>query len=127
MTMAQLDNSAREFDSRFTSLQSEIEETNSTSADRVIDKQGLLDFYNSIENKNAETMKEYMKLTATQQQEYFKEMFTQFNNFYQKQRDDDLLIIQNSLYELTHKQEIQKQETEKALASLFTTVEKADN
>ena len=127
MFLTQLNDSRKEFDARFTYLQNGLEAVKKSSQGSEIDKKALQEFFMRFENKNAGMMKEYLKLTAYQQQEYLKEMFTQFNNFYQKQREDDLMFIQDNFYELTHKQELQKQETEKALASFYTTVNQGNN
>ena len=43
--------------------------------------------------------KGYLKLTSIQQQEYFKTMLTQFNDYMQEQRNEDLTRIQNNLVE----------------------------
>ena len=54
-------------------------------------------------------------------------MFTQFNNFYQQQREDDLTFVQTSLNEMKQNQNLQKQDTDHAIASLFTSVSKKGN
>lgn len=122
MILAKLNNQEQSYNAKLTSLESELHDSKNSQDE--ISKQDLKDFFTSVENKNAETVKEYLKLTSTQQQEYFTAMLTQFNNFYQKQRDDDLTFIQASLYEINQNQAVQKQETDKAIASLYTTVSK---
>ena len=127
LLLEKLMDSEKSYDSKLAALQTELEDNSKNSKGEEITRDDLQDFFNNVDNRNAEKVKEYLKLTASQQQEYLKAMFTQFNNFYQKQRDEDLLLIQNSLYEIDHKQDLQKKETEKALASLYTSVSKAGN
>lgn len=123
--LAKLNSQEQSYNAKLTSLESEFQ--NSKNSHEGISKEDLLNFFTSAENKNAETVKEYLKLSSTQQQEYFTAMLTQFNNFYQKQRDDDLTFIQTSLYEINQNQAVQKQETDKAIASLYTSVRKKDD
>ncbi|MCG8310892.1 MAG: hypothetical protein MI975_26120 [Cytophagales bacterium] len=125
--LAQLADAEQEFNTRLAMLKTELQEASDDKKEDEISRRDLQNFFTNAENKNAEAVKEYLKLTSAQQQEYFKAMFTQFNNFYQQQRDDDLTFIQNSLYEINHKQELQKQETEKAIASLYTSVNQQGN
>ena len=88
----------------------------------MVTNEYLQKFFAEAENKNTDLMKEYLKLTTTQQQEYFKTMLTQFNDFMQEQRSEDLTVIRNSLIEIKESQNVQKQETDQVIASILTTV-----
>lgn len=114
-------------DNKFTVMEASIIAAKKTEARVPVTNEDLQNFFVNVENKNAETMKEYMKLTSNQQQEYFKTILTQFNDFYQKQRNDDLTFVQTSLLEMQQNQSSQKQETEKAIASIITSVSQRNN
>lgn len=93
----------------------------------VVSNEDLQQFFTNAEDKNMELMRDYFKLTTTQQQEYFKTMLTQFNDFVQEQRSEDLTTIANSLLELRQNQQFQKQETDNVLASLISSVKQNKN
>ena len=125
--LAQLAQEQEDYENKLTALEASIENTKISNVKEPITNEDLQKFLASAESKNVEIIKEYMKLTSNQQQEYFKTILTQFNDFYQKQRDEDLTMIQTSFLEMQQNQSLQKQETEKAIASLFTSVNQRNN
>lgn len=122
--LARLASNEKSYDAKIASLESNIVKISETKQGNSISNEDLQNFFTRAENKNTDMMKEYLKMTSAQQQDYFKAMFTQFNNFYQQQRDDDLTFIQTSLVEMKQNQNLQKQETDYAIASLYTSVSK---
>ncbi len=88
----------------------------------TIDAMDLQNFFSELEKRNSEMLKGYLKLTSNQQQEYFKTMLTQFNDYMQEQRNQDLVMIQNNLIELKETQSIQKKETDQVLTNLFASI-----
>ena len=125
LLQARFDRQEQAYNTKLSSLESKLKDSNNSKGE--LTGQDLKDFLVNAENNNAETVKEYLKLASNQQQEYFTAMLTQFNNFYQKQRDDDLTFIQASLYEINQNQAVQKQETDRAIASLYSSVSKSAN
>ena len=112
---------------KLASLEDELSKVKSSGDETPLTRDDIQQYFASAENKNAESVKEYLKLTSAQQQEFLTAMFNQFNNFYQQQRDDDLALIQNTIYDISQNQALHKQETEKAIAQLYTSVSQKDN
>jgi len=126
LLLARLTDSEQNYNSKLASLETNLNDNMSTNHSIPLTNEDLKKIFTNAESRNAETVKEYLKLTSAQQQEYFKAMFTQFNNFYQEQREDDLNFIQSSLLEINQKQAIQRQETDNAIASLYTSVSQGE-
>lgn len=122
MLMTKLSESENSSNDKFVALETTVEKAIKTHENGAVTNEDLQKFFTSAENKNSEMMKNYLKLTTVQQQEYFKTMLTQFNDFMQEQRNDDLTMIRNSLIELKQSQNIQKKETNQMIASILTSV-----
>jgi hypothetical protein len=122
MLLTKLAESENSYSNKFTALETSVENAITTHEKGAVTNEDLQKFFTSAENKNSELMRNYLKLTTTQQQEYFKTMLTQFNDFMQEQRNDDLTIIRNSLIELKQNQNTQKEETNQMIASILTSV-----
>lgn len=125
--LTRLTNVEQSYNSKIASLESSVKYIAESKAKAPMSNEELQKIFASSENKSIEVMKEYLKLTSTQQQDYFKAMFTQFNDYYQKQRSEDLTFYQNTLMEVKQDQSMQKKETDQAIASLFTTVGRNSN
>jgi LEA14-like dessication related protein len=108
-------------DVRLSNLEKGVENPVKSNKD-VISKEELSRFLASVEQQNAELLQQYLHQTTLQQQEYFKTMLTQFNDYLQEQRLEDLNLLQAGLMEIQYNQTQQKIETEMALANLFATV-----
>jgi len=122
MLLTKLAESENSYNDKFLAMETSVEKALKTHEKGAVTNKDLQEFFASAENKNTELMKNYLKLTTTQQQEYFKTMLTQFNDFMQVQRNDDLTIIRNSLIDLKQSQNIQKKETNQMIASILTSV-----
>ena len=120
--LSKLSTQEENYNTKFASLKSEM-----MAGKNNLTRDDLEVYLSSNENKNAETVKEYLKLTSSQQQEYFKALLTQFNDYYKHQRDEDLAFIQSSLFEINQNQAIQKQEVDEAIASIYSTVNQKGN
>lgn len=118
---AQLASNQANVDVRLTSLEKAADNPVSTNKD-IITKEELSRFLTGIEQQNTELLRQYLNQASLQQQEYFKTMLTQFNDYLQEQRAEDINMLQAGLMEIQYKQTQQKIETENALANLFTTV-----
>ena len=124
---AQLSEAKDAYNKKLLAFESALNNLKNEHSSSAFTREDIQDFFNQTDNNNTELIKEYMKMTSNQQQKYFKEMFTQFNNFYREQRKNDMAIIQNSLLEINQQQAIQKLETDQALAGLYSTVSKGSN
>lgn len=118
---AQLTSNQANMDLRLTSLEKAVDNPASANTD-IITKEELSRFLTGIEQQNTELLQQYLNQASLQQQEYFKTMLTQFNDYLQEQRVEDINMLQAGLMEIKYNQTQQKIETENALANLFTTV-----
>lgn len=118
--LARMEDSNQGLDSRLVSLEENIHEDKDDNM--MLTNSQLKMQLADMENKNVKLFGDYLKLTNDQQQEYFKSMFTQFHEFLQQQRTEDLNMIRTSIIELQQSQTIQKQETDQAIASIISTV-----
>ena len=103
--IARLSETEENYAQKLTALETAINTMEYSSANTVVTSADLQKFFSNAENKNIEIMREYLKMTSAQQQEYFKTMLTQFNTFYQKQREDDLDFVRASLVEMRQSQQ----------------------
>lgn len=125
--IARLTQAEEGYNQKINMLETSLKSVENRDRNAPVTNEDLQKFFVNAENKNAEIMKEYLKLTSTQQHEYFRTMLTQFNDFYRQQREDDLTLIQTSLLEMQQNQSVQKQETDQAITSLYTTVNQRRN
>jgi hypothetical protein len=113
--------SASTLDSRYDSLKTAFVESQNRNS-QVIGRDDLNKFLVNMEQRNAELLEDYLNQSSSQQQEYFKSMLTQFNDYIQEQRAEDLNMIQTDILELEYKQNRQKIVTDEVLAGLLSTV-----
>jgi hypothetical protein len=119
---AQLAEARESYDDQLVAFGQELNRLKDGSAETSVSKDDIQELLRQTELSNTDLMKEYLRLTSNQQQQYFKEMLTQFNTFYRQQRENDMAVIQEHLLEINQQQALQKQETDQALARLFTRV-----
>ncbi len=122
-----LSESETSYDNKFIALESSLTAALNANEKGVVTKEDLQEFFAVAENKNSELMSEYLKLTNDRQQVYFKTMLTQFNDFMQEQRSDDLTMIRNSLIDLKQSQNNQKMETDQLIASILSSTNPPKN
>lgn len=121
--LARLSSAEASNEERFASL----EQSSNQQKGQVITPEYLENYFARVDKKNTDLMKDILTRTTAQQQEYYKSMFTQFSKFYLEQRSSDMTMISNSILQLKEDQNLQKQETDQALAGLYTTVNQRDN
>lgn len=122
MLLTKLSESENLYSNKFIALEKSLTKAIKTNENGGFTSEDLQKFFTAAETKNAELMRDYLTLTTTQQQEYFKTMLIQFNDFMQEQRSEDLTMIRNSLIELKQSQNIQRQETNQLIAGILTSV-----
>jgi len=127
LILAKIGASDSSFQYKFAALENALAKELTSNKDKAIDAKDLQNFLAELETKNSEMWKGYLKLTSSQQQEYFKTMLTQFNDYMQEQRNQDLTRIQNNFIELKETQTIQKQETDQVLTSLLASINYKSN
>jgi len=72
-------------------------------------------------------MERYFEITNVTQQQYVQSLLTEFSDYLDSQREEDLLQIQLSLSNLKENQDMQKLETNQVLASIINTVNNQNN
>lgn len=135
---------AQELDQNNNKIQSDLQETEATinsklahlentlnaaqkGNNQTITNDELNNFFVEVQEKNAQLLQDYLNQSSAQQQKYFKTMLTQFNDYIQEQRAEDLTMIQTDLLELQYTQTQQKIATDEVLAGLITTVSQKRN
>jgi len=127
MLLTKLTKAENFYNDKFIAMGTTLSNAIITQEKSVVTNEDLQRFFADAENKNTDMMRDYLRFSSDKQQEYFKTMLTQFNEFMQDQRSKDLTIIRNSLIELKQNQHMQKQETDNVLASLISTVNQNKN
>lgn len=124
LLLASMDGNATS--SRLSKLEKSIKETQDLNKE-MITKKYLDQFVTDMEDRNGLLLQEYLSQASSQQQAYFKTMLTQFSEYLQDQRVEDLNMIQSELLQLNYTQTQQKIATEEVLAGLITKVNKKQN
>lgn len=114
------------FDSKLAVLEKTMDDSRNKN-DQEITTDDLNQFFVDVQEKNAQLLQDYLSQSSAQQQKYFKTMLTQFNDYIQEQRAEDLTMIQSDLLELKYSQTQQKIATDEVLAGLITTVNQKPN
>ncbi len=109
-------------DTRIVSLEKSLKKISANNAQAVVTKEDLNNFLTMVEERNTEAIRQFMTTISTQQQQYFKATFTQYNDYLQLQRQDDLSLIRSEFIEMKQSQTQQKHQTDQVLASLISTV-----
>jgi hypothetical protein len=77
----------------------------------------------AMREENNTLMKDYMKLTANEQQQYVEDLLVDFAKYMQQQRTNDLMTLQTRLSSIEQTTNQFQQETEQILATIITTVD----
>ena len=111
-----------EMDTRIGAIEKSVKTLKANSSKSIVSKEDLERFFTLAETRNTEAMKEFMTAATAQQQQYLKALFTEYNDYLQQQREDDLALIRSGFIEMKQSQTQQKLETDQVLASLISTV-----
>lgn len=116
-------------DTRFTALENSQNNqlTPSYAAADVVTKKELDIFLSNVRSNNLKVLQTYLQSSSVQQQEYFQAVLTEFSDFVENQREEDLRLIRRSMITLQEDQQSQKEETDQILASILTTVNNQNN
>ncbi len=116
-------------DTRFASLESKQNTlmTPSYAASDVVTKKELDIFLSNVRSNNLKVLQTYLQSSSVQQQDYFQAVLTEFSDYMENQREEDLRLIRRSLITLQENQQTQKEETDQMLASILTTVNDQNN
>lgn len=74
----------------------------------------------SLKNENQQLVKDYFKLTSTEQQKYIESLLVDFAKYMNQQRASDLEAIQLRMVNMEQNTSIFKEETEQILASIIS-------
>ncbi len=97
------------------------------AAGKAVNSKQLAQISAQFEKQNVALLQQYFGQATLQQQEYFSAMLTQFNDYLQEQRAEDLNMLQAGLLEIKYDQTRQNIETQEAIAALFTKVNNRQN
>ena len=79
-------------------------------------------YVSTLQSDNLQMVKDYFKLTSSEQKDYIENLLVDFAKYLQQQRSDDLQLVQTRLNNIEQKTSVFKQETEQILSSIITTV-----
>jgi hypothetical protein len=116
-------------DTRFAALENfqNNQSTPSYAAADVVTRKELDIFLTNVRSNNLKVLQTYLQSSSVQQQEYFQAVLTEFSDFVENQREEDLRLIRRSMITLQENQQEQKEETDQILASILTTVNNQNN
>ena len=116
-------------DTRFAALENSqnTQLTPSYAAADVVTRNELDIFLANVRSNNLKVLQTYLQSSSVQQQEYFQAVLTEFSDFVENQREEDLRLIRRSMITLQENQQEQKEETDQILASILTTVNNQNN
>lgn len=77
-------------------------------------------FVSGLQNDNLRLMKDYLKLSSTEQQKYVEGLLVDFSKYLQEQRNQDLALFQTRMSSIEKNTNQFKQETEQILTSIIT-------
>lgn len=126
--LSRLDNTENSFNSKLAALESSQNRPPVfKTTNNLITKDELNTYLDQNQQSNSILLKDYLQTASVQQQEYFQSILTEFSDYLQDQRNNDLLMIQRSLVSLKDNQDQQKQQTETLLANIINTVNNQNN
>ncbi len=78
-------------------------------------------FVSGLQSDNLRLMKDYLKLSSTEQQKYVESLLVDFSKYLQEQRNQDLALFQTRMSSIEKNTNQFKQETEQILTSIITS------
>lgn len=81
------------------------------------------DYVAALQQENARMMKDYLTLSASEQQQVIEELLVDFSRYLNQQRANDLQVLQTRLASIEQNTDLFKQETEQILTSIIASVE----
>ncbi|QOI97608.1 MAG: hypothetical protein HRU69_08940 [Flammeovirgaceae bacterium] len=85
--------------------------------------QQVRDYVSALQEENARMMKDYLTLSANEQQQVIEELLIDFSRYLNQQRTTDLQTLQTRLTAIEQNTDLFKQETEQILTSIIASVE----
>jgi hypothetical protein len=102
--------------------------TNSGKMDDVIKKassasqEQIQQYVSAMQTENMQLVKDYFKLTASEQKQYIEGLLVDFAKYLQQQQKDEMQLVQVRLSNIEENTNVFKQETEHILTSIISTV-----
>ena len=84
-------------------------------------------FVQGLQNENLRSMKDYLQLSASEQQKYVQNLLVDFSKYLQEQRKQDLNLFQTRMNSMEQNTDQFKQETEQILSSIISNGGKKEN
>lgn len=79
-------------------------------------------YVSNMQAENSQMMKNYFRLSSSEQKDYIEHLLVDFAKYLQQQRQDDLQLVQSRLNSIEENTDVFKQETEQILTSIIHTV-----
>lgn len=80
-------------------------------------------YVTALQEENTRILKDYLALTANEQQQVIEELLVDFSKYLNQQRTNDLQVLQTRLANIEQNTDLFKQETEQILTSIIASVE----
>lgn len=93
-----------------------IKEASSASQEQI------QQYVSAMQTENMQMVKDYFKLTSSEQKHYIEGLLVDFAKYLQQQQKDDLQVVQMRLSNIEENTNVFKQETEQILTSIISTV-----
>ncbi len=126
--MARLDETEDSFNGKLASLESTQKKRPVVrQAANTVTEDELQQYFEQLQTVNAEIMKDFLQTATVQQQEYFQAVLTQFSDYLQEQREEDMRLIRRNMINLKEDQDQQQLETQQMLANLLNNADNQNN
>jgi len=102
--------------------ETEIKRVAAMKPQAEIDEDQILNFIAQLKDENKKMIQNFYRESAEDQQAKIRHVLVEYNEYLDKQRQEDLQFIQSNMLALRSTSELKQEETDKILASIITTV-----
>ena len=122
--VAQLDETKSAFESRLAANNKlQLKDMRRIAANsKELPKEQIQAYLTQLSDVNRTMVDEFFTASAVEQRDYMNLMLTDFFEYVNDQRRDDLHVLQTNINDIEYKNEIKTQETDQVIASILTTV-----
>jgi len=89
---------------------------------KEIPKEQVQAYLTQLSDVNRTMVDEFFTASAVEQKDYMNSILTDFFEYVNEQRRDDLNVLQTNINDLEYKNNVKTQETDQVIASILTTV-----
>jgi len=122
--VAQLDDTKSEFESRLVANNKlQLKDMRRIVANsKELPKEQVQAYLTQLSDVNRTMVDEFFTASVVEQKDYMNSILTDFFEYVNEQRRDDLNVLQTNINDLEYKNDIKTQETDQVIASILTTV-----